>query len=76
MNGWTNGSRFWKITPYVVVLSAAMSLYFDDPTAFIAVTSPWITVAGGKSFMSTVNKGKNGSPPPAVEGLGQDAGPK
>lgn len=78
MNGnWTNGSRFWRITPYVVVLSAVLSLYFDDPTSFIAITAPWITVAGGKSMLST--HGKNGSPSPALpaaEGLGQDAGPK
>jgi hypothetical protein len=53
MNGWTKNSRFWKVTPWVVVLSALLSIYFDDPTTFIAITAPWITVAGGKSMLST-----------------------
>ena len=62
MNGWARNSRFWKITPWVVLLSAALSILFDDPTAFIAVTSPWITVAGGKSIVSTYR----GTEPAAV----------
>ena len=53
VTGWTRNSRFWRITPWVVLLSALLALYFDDPAAFIAVTSPWITVAGGKSMVST-----------------------
>jgi len=50
---WHRESRFWRITPWVVVLSAALSVYLQDGSVFIAVTAPWITVAGGKSFAST-----------------------
>ena len=53
MNGWARNSRFWKVTPWVVLLSAALAIYFDDPTTFVAVTGPWITAAGGKSIVST-----------------------
>ena len=74
-DNWTSGSRFWKITPYVVVLSAVLAMYFDDPTTFIAITAPWITVAGGKSMLSTHGKNGRVAPDPDV-GLGQDAGPK
>ena len=55
---WTKGSRFWKITPWIVLLSAALSIYFDDPVSFISATAPWITVAGGKSFASTWKGGE------------------
>ena len=53
MNGWVRNSRFWKVTPWVVLLSAALAIYFDDPVPFISITAPWITVAGGKSIVST-----------------------
>ncbi len=53
MNGWVRNSRFWKFTPWVVLLSAALAIYFDDPVPFISITAPWITVAGGKSIVST-----------------------
>ena len=63
MNGWTRGSRFWRITPWVVLLSAVLAMFFDDPATFIAVTAPWITVAGGKSIMST-HRGTEPAPLP------------
>ena len=59
MNDWTRGSRFWKITPWIVLLSAVLAVYLKDPMPFISVTAPWITVAGGKSIMST-HKGSEG----------------
>jgi len=53
MNGWTKNSRFWKVTPWIVLLSAGLAVYFNEPTTFIAVVTPWITLAGGKSIVST-----------------------
>ncbi len=53
MNGWARNSRFWMISPWFVLLSAALAIYFDEPNTFIAITGPWMMVAGGKSIAST-----------------------
>jgi len=50
---WHRGSRFWTVTPWVVLLSAAITIWLKDPITFISVTTPWVTIAGGKSVAST-----------------------
>ncbi len=59
MAGWTKGSRFYLISPYIVLLSAAMALKFDDITPFITVTTTWMGLAGTKSAIDT-HKGNGG----------------
>ena len=53
MNGWTKDSRFWKITPFVVLLSAGLAVYFGDHSVFTNITMVWVGLAGGKSVVGT-----------------------
>jgi len=53
---WHKGSRFWRIAPYVVVLSAVLAVYFDDPTPFVAVTTVVMGGAGAKSWQDERNQ--------------------
>lgn len=53
MNGWARNSRFWKIAPWVVLLSAGLSVYFSDLSSFTTIATVFMTVAGGKSIVST-----------------------
>ena len=53
MNGWTRNSRFWRITPWVVLLSAVLAMYFKESSVFTGVTMVWMGLAGSKSIVST-----------------------
>ena len=53
MNEWTKNSRFWKITPWVVLLSAALAIYFDESGVFTNITMTWMALAGGKSVVNS-----------------------
>ncbi len=59
---WTRNSRFWTVTPWVVLLSAALAIYFGESGVFTNVTMTWMALAGGKSVVSTY-KGTEGTEP-------------
>ncbi len=56
---WHQGSRFWMLAPYGLLLSVALSMYFDDP-------SPWNYVApiifGGGGAQTTMRYFKRTRP--------------
>ena len=56
VDAWHKGSRYWRFGMYVVLLSVALSLYFDGPAAFLAVAPVFLTGAGAKSTVGEYNR--------------------
>lgn len=56
MNQWHKGSRYWRFGMYVVLLSVALSIYFDSPSSFLAVAPVFIAGAGTKSAVGEYNR--------------------
>lgn len=57
MEKWHGGSRFWRIAPLVILLSAVLAMYFDDPNTFTAVAVVIMGGASAKSWQDERNKG-------------------
>ena len=55
-NLWHKGSRYWRFGMYVVLLSVALSLYFDTPGPFLAVAPVFLTGAAAKSTVGEYNR--------------------
>lgn len=59
MKNFTGGSRFYTLSPFVLVASIVLAVYFDDSTTFITVATTWMALAGAKSGIGTL-KGNGG----------------
>ncbi len=53
------GSRFYTLSPFVLIAAFGLSWRFDDPSTFLTVATTWMALAGTKSAVGTL-KG-NGS---------------
>jgi hypothetical protein len=64
--GWHGGSRFWRVAPYVIILSTVLAVYFKDPSTFVIVTTTIMGGAGAKSTVDQYNRGAHPSAAPAT----------
>ena len=49
----TKGSRFYTFSPFVLITSVVLAIYFDDPATFLTVATTWMALAGAKSAIGT-----------------------
>ena len=53
MTKWTKGSRFYQLSPIVLVATWVLCAYLKDSTGWITVTTTWMALAGAKSAVGS-----------------------